>query len=308
MQRVEFRAMGSRMLAVLDAEDDLAWRALNRVPSWFEAWEDHLSRFRPESELNQLNRRAGQWVTVSPVLWHTLAAARRLERLSAGLVTPALQGALEGFGYDRSFELIRAVGPGSAAIAARQLGLPRLRMAVDPVRRAVRLAEGMLLDLGGVAKGWAADQALAQLREYGPALVDAGGDISASPPAGAAAAWPVGVTDPANPEGTIELLLLRGGGLATSGTDVHRWQQGGLWRHHIIDPCTGEPARSRVLAATALAPTAVEAEMAAKCGLILGADDGLRWLDARPAYSGLLALEDGRVLYSRGIEGHLWRE
>lgn len=306
MQRIEFRAMGSGMLAVLEAEGEQPRRVLNKVPEWFESWESHLSRFRPESELNQLNQASGQWFSVSPVLWDVLCAARRLERLSDGLVTPALQGALAGYGYDRSFELLKSPSPRPRSQRSHAR-LARLDMEVDPTRRRVRLGPGTILDLGGVAKGWAADRALARLADYGPGLVDAAGDIAVAPPSGPRGSWPVGVTDPSDPEQTIELLMLRSEAVATSGRDVHRWRQGGDWRHHIIDPRTGEPARSEVLAATAIAPTAVEAEMAAKCALILGARQGLAWLDARPGYSGLLALEDGRVLYSQGMESYCWR-
>jgi thiamine biosynthesis lipoprotein len=307
MQRIEFRAMGSGMLAVLESEDNRARRALNEVPRWFESWESHLSRFRPESELNQLNSASGQWVSVSPVLWDVLSAARLLERLSDGLVTPALQGALEGYGYDRSFELVETMSshPRWGRDPGGRLG--RLDMEIDPIRRRVRFGAGTILDLGGVAKGWAADRALARLSKFGPGLVDAAGDIAVSSPNAPNGTWPIGVTDPRAPETTIELLMLRSRAVATSGRDVHRWRQGGAWRHHIIDPRTGEPARSEVLTATAIAPTAVEAEMAAKCALILGAREGTAWLDARPDYYGLLALEDGQAVYSQGMESFCWR-
>ncbi|TFH31794.1 MAG: FAD:protein FMN transferase, partial [Anaerolineales bacterium] len=184
----------------------------------------------------------------------------------------------------------------------------RKEMGVDLETHSICLPAGTRLDLGGIAKGWAADRALERLVELGPALVDAGGDIALSPRSALDACWPVAVTDPHHPQDTIALLALHAGAVATSGREIHRWQQGDHMRHHIIDPRTGEPAGSDVLTATVIAPTAVEAEMAAKCALILGGQQGLTWLDERPDYAGLLVLEDGSQLYSRTMESYLWSE
>lgn len=302
--------MGSGMLACLEGDSKRARRLLSQVPGWFEGWEACLSRFRPESELNLLNQQAGQWVKVSPVLWDVLEAARKAEWLSDGLVTPALQGALEAQGYDRDFALVATMNAEMQLSALQvETGLPgRLEMEADPETFHVRLPFGTRLDLGGIAKGWAADRAQERLAEFGPALVDAGGDIAASPLSEPESRWPIGVTDPYNPEDTIALLALAGGGAATSGRDFRRWWHDGRWRHHIIDARTGEPAASDVLTATVVAPTAVEAETAAKCALIRGGEEGLAWLNARPEYAGLLVLEDADQVFSQGMESYLWSE
>ena len=176
---------------------------------------------------------------------------------------------------------------------------------MDVDERCVRLPNGMRLDFGGMAKGWAADRALGVEATSVP-VVDAGGHIATSKPTdgmGGMAGRHHGSGFPAE---TIELLALRGEAVATSGRDVRHWQQGETWRHHILDRGSGEPVSNTVLAATVVAPTAVEAEMAAKCAMILGAEEGLAWLDARPAYAGLLVLDDGGQLYSHKMEGYLW--
>ena len=81
--------------------------------------------------------------------------------------------------------------------------------------------------------------------------------------------------------------------MATSGRDYRHWNQGGLERHHIIDPRISQPARTDVLAVTAVAPNAAQAEMAAKTAFILGSHEGLAWLESRSDYAGLLVLENG---------------
>ena len=104
----------------------------------------------------------------------------------------------------------------------------------------------------------------------------------------------------------VALLLISHGGVATSGRDYRRWQRNGVWQHHLLDPSTGRPAETDALSATVIAPSAYEAEIAAKLALILGSRHGLAWLEARPALAGLLILEDGRILSSRRLVNYLW--
>jgi thiamine biosynthesis lipoprotein len=303
MQRLVFRAMGCRMLAVLDADGPAAGH-LERVPQWFAEWEQCLSRFRADSELSALNRHAGEPVAVSATLWSVLCAARRAAQASDGLVTPTLLGALEAAGYDRSFERLAAAGPGAIDNPARPA--PPLAIECDLATRTITLPPGMRLDLGGIAKGWAADEAARRLGALGPALVDAGGDIAVHGRPRGLDAWPIDVADPHAPEESVALLALAQGGVATSGRDYRRWERGGAPQHHIIDPRTGRPAETDVLSATVVGPTAEEAEVAAKVVLILGCRAGLEWLEARPALAGLIVLDGGAVIDSRRMAYARW--
>ena len=150
------------------------------------------------------------------------------------------------------------------------------------------LETGFRLDLGGIAKGWAADRVLARLLRTGPALVNAGGDVAA-----AGRPWPVGLE---TPEGTITLQL-EGGGLATSGRDRRRWLQDGEERHHLIDPASSRPAEGDLLTVTVAAPAAAEAEVLAKALFLAG--------DAAHAVAEADALRLPAVLVTRDGTTHL---
>ncbi len=132
--------------------------------------------------------------------------------------------------------------------------------------------------------------------------------MAVSGPLGDGQPWAIGVADPRPPERELALLLLDGGGVATSGRDHRRWLHGGQWNHHLIEPRTGQPARTDVLAATVIAGSASQAEIAAKVALLRGSREGLAWLESRPGLAGLLVLDDGTVLRSRGLERFLWEE
>ncbi len=100
--------MGCRMAAFLDSGSPRAVEALKQVPAWFEEWEQALSRFRPDSDLNRLNAAAGTSVRVGQALWEVVAASLETARWTGGLVVPTVLKSLEQEGYDRSFDLIQS--------------------------------------------------------------------------------------------------------------------------------------------------------------------------------------------------------
>jgi thiamine biosynthesis lipoprotein len=306
MNRIEFHAMGSRILAIVDNATPASERALQRVPLWFEEWEQVLSRFRYDSDLSRLNQAAGQPVAVSQTLWDVFMAARAAEQFTGGLVRPAILNALVHAGYDRSFDLLPVA---NFAAPAAAYDLPELTTAIswDEPTRTIWLPESVQLDFGGVAKGWAACQAASRLMEFGPTLVDAGGDIAISGLRLDGQPWPIGIRDPFHPGMDFATLRLESGGVATSGTDYHRWQQGDVWNHHLIDPATGLPAESDVLAATVIAPDTLRAEAATKAVVIAGSQAGLDWLESDPTMAAVLVLQSGELLYSRRMPEFLWR-
>lgn len=314
MLRVEFRAMGCQIAAFLDNDTLAPARALQRVPGWFDEWEQALSRFRPDSDLNRLNDSAGMTVRVGPILWDAVKIALETARWTDGLVVPTVLSSLVKAGYNRSFDLLQsgAAGPEparqTAFLADDKDGPSDWReILLEEKDHTITLPSDTRLDLGGIGKGWAAQLAMQQLSEFGPALVDAGGDIAVSGPQSSGKPWPVSVADPLQVQENLDLLALESCGVATSGTDFRRWQKNGIWKHHIIDPRTGEPAITDILSATVVAPDALQAEAAAKVVLILGSQAGINWLENHPQFSALLALQDGRLMYSHGMDQYLWR-
>ena len=308
MLKIEFRAMGCQMAAFIDNGSSQSARALSLVPGWFEEWEAALSRFRPESELCALNSAAGRPFRAGAVLYEVVEIALAAARSSGGLVVPSLLEALELAGYERSFDELTASDrpPRARRMAPARNGWEGIQL--DPAAREIWLPGGVRLDLGGVAKGWAAQEACRRLEVYGPSLVDAGGDIAISSARQGGERWAVAVADPLQAAPVLVTLGLERGGVATSGIDFRRWRKDGRWNHHIIDPRSLEPAQTDLLSVTVLAADVVQAEIAAKAVLILGGADGLSWLEDRPNTSALLAYQDGRVEYAGAVENYLWKE
>ena len=312
MQRIEFRAMNCQMLAVMDSDTAEVSTLLAKVPAWFEAWEQRLSRFRADSDLSLLNQRSGEWVNVHADLLSVIDTALRAAKFSDGLVVPTLLSALEGAGYDRSFELINPDQTLQREMI-REAGPDWQDIEIDAGSMRVYLPAGMRLDLGGVVKGWAAEQAATRLGQWGAALVDAGGDIAMQGTRADAEPWPIGVADPLQPDEQLDTLLIPSGSVATSGRDYRRWRITGsgadtrIWQHHILDPRTGQPAQTDVMSATVIAPQMMWAEAAAKTALILGSNEGLTWIEAHSNLATTLVLEDGQVLHSQRMSDYTWK-
>lgn len=299
MQHIEFRAMGCQMLAVLDTATPTL---LQQVPAWFEAWENVFSRFRNDSELSRLNTHAGAFFSVSEPLWQVIQQALSAAQISGGLVTPTVLDALIEAGYACSFEQLPAQQVLSSK-TARVLNWQDIEC--NEHQRSVRLPRGTRLDLSGFAKGWCADQAVRRLSVHAPALMDAGGDIAVSGAMADGGGWCVAIADPFAPDLDLHQITLHSGGVATSGRDYRQWQVGERVHHHIIDPRTAQPAHTDVMSATVIAASASAAEMAAKVLLILGAQAGMAWLDAREDFAACVVTELRECLMSASFDQYL---
>lgn len=297
MLTIAFDSMGCAARAVLDAEGEAAEAALRELPDWLARRERVLSRFDATSALCRLNDR-GFAEAVDDVLFEGVSVAVAAARETDGLVTPTIAEALVAAGYDRDF--VDVDREQSAAAPVAHAVPDAFGIVLEPLTRSIRLPKGVRLDLGGTAKGWCADEAVTWLSRHGPALVDLGGDIAASP---GRRPWPIAVEGPSGDE--LDLVLLERGGLATSGRDHRRWRRGGVEQHHLVDPRTGLCARTDVLTVTVLGPSARVAETAAKRVFLSGTEQGLAFLEAS-GLSALVVRDDGAVVRSRRFAQHTW--
>lgn len=264
--------MGTTAEVFVDGPPTLVPRAFDRMRALEQSW----SRFRADSELNRLHERAGQWVPVSHDLFVALRWCRRLHDETEGRFDPSVRDALEAWGYDRTFREIDAAGPAPEQLQAAP-GLAGLELRGDD--ESVRLAPGLRLDLGGIGKGLAADLLVAELLKGGArgACVSMGGDIAAAgdPPADG---WMVPLEHPVTDE-PFAHHLLRDGALVMSTPVGRQWSRGGRTAHHIIDPRTGAPSHTDVLAVAVAAFSAARAEALAKAAIVAGSQEAAELLD-----------------------------
>ena len=275
-----WEALGTSVVLQLTDPDALV-DARPRVQRELSAIDRACSRFRGDSELSYLNARAGCTVAVSPTLFAAVELAVRAAQLTGGDVDPTVGRALVLAGYDRDWRLLARPGelPERPAVVARvRAGWRSLQL--DRARSSIRVPAGVRLDLGATAKAWAADRAACAAAEAGGcgALVSLGGDIatSGSAPEGG---WRIHVTDDhrSDPSAPGQTISISSGGLATSSTAVRRWSHRGFNMHHIIDPATGAPSRTRWRTVSVAAADCAEANIATTAALVRD-EAALRWL------------------------------
>ena len=223
--------------------------------------EDELTRFRPQSALSRANQRAGDgaWFDAPPRLRRMLAISYRAMRATGGRFDPRVIAALEEIGEHGGIPL---PSPVHAADWMARDG------------RGARFRLGAAVDSGGIGKGLGLRWAMAAARRAAPAvdglLLDAGGDVLASGIGPAGGGWSVGIEEPDRPGDLLATVLLRQGAIATSSIAHRSWTHEGRRVHHLIDPRTGEPAATGLVAVTVASADAAWAEVWTKALFLAG--------------------------------------
>ena len=274
----EFRAMNSDILLAASGSDIalikkgflLARELINRS-------EQRFTRFSDASELAQLNRSAEVWFQASTEMYQVIEQAYHLAIETDGLFNPAILPALKQAGYDRSMDEIRKSPPRmQPPLEVEKHDFRQIQL--DLATKSILLPQGMQVDLGGIAKGWIAEQAAQELAIVSSACaVNAGGDMFLINLPEGETTWEIGLENPLDPDQDLAVLHVMPGAVATSSITKRQWKHNGQLKHHLIDPRSGQPAVTEWLSTTVWAESAAEAEVYAKALLIAGPQsvDGL---------------------------------
>ncbi|MCO5297268.1 MAG: FAD:protein FMN transferase [Fimbriimonadaceae bacterium] len=239
-----------------------------------------MSDYRRDSELNRLCEKAGgPPVKVSSELFDVLARAQELAKRSGGAFDVTAGPVIA---------LWRAARKTGALPSEEDLKQARKlvgwkKMTLDPKARTVRLAvTGMRLDLGGIAKGYADDEAQRVLRERGitRALVEMGGDIVVSEPPPGAEGWTIRVPNAGDDHGPKDLVFARCA-VSTSGDTEQFTIIGGVQYSHVVDPRTGQALTNRVQA-TIVAPNGLTSDPLATVLTVVREKERAKLLRAYP--------------------------
>jgi FAD:protein FMN transferase len=250
-----------------------------------------MSDYDPDSELMRLCKQAGgEAAPVSLDLFRVLQEAEKYAKLSDGAFDVSIGPVV------RLWRKARKTGmmPSADAIKLALARVDYRKIQLDPRGRMVRLLlMGMLLDLGGIAKGYAADAALAVLREHGitRALVGLGGDIAVGEAPPGKAGWRIAIAPlKGADEPPRHHLLLKNAGISTAG-DMHQAVEiDGKRYSHIIDPQTGIGLVGR-RSATVVAPNATTSDGLDTAMCVLGPERGMAMIEKQGAVAALYVYE-----------------
>jgi thiamine biosynthesis lipoprotein len=284
--RDEWMAMAAALdVTVYRADAAAAAADLAAAAAEVAALDRRMSLYRADSELVALNGSDhGAPVNVSPPMFEVLAAAAEFARLSSGAFDVSVMPLVEAWGF---YRVAWARVPDAPAVAAARARVGPHMWALDPAAGAVTLRPGARLDLGGIAKGYAVDRALAVLRarHVPAALVNLGGNIGVLGLPPGDTPWIIGIGHPRTQKLLGRIRLWRGA-VATSGDSDRYFEVDGTRYAHIVDPRSGLPVRT-LAAMTVIAPSATAADALSTAAFVLGPEQGLALLRTVPGAGGV---------------------
>ncbi|HET9531002.1 MAG TPA: FAD:protein FMN transferase [Blastocatellia bacterium] len=298
--------MGTRFSIILYSRDgETAKRASRAAFECIGRLDAIMSDYRETSELTKVSREAhGRWVKVSDDLYRVLETSQKLAVETRGAFDITIGPVV------RLWRHARRTGrmPDAERLerARRLVGYDKLYL--DERTRSVRLdKQGMLLDLGGIAKGYAADQALDVLRRYGirRALVAAGGDIAVNDPPPGKRGWAIAVAPLETSAGPpLQHLLLSNRAVSTSGDREQYVEIDGIRYSHIVDPESAYGVKGSG-SVTVVAGDCTTSDSLATAVSVLGPLRGVKLIDSKEGASALIVQTTGDG--PRVIESHRWK-
>ena len=257
-----------------------------------------MSHYKPESELSQINQRgAKEAVVVDQELFDLIKLSLHFSEITDG----AFDITYASVGYLYNYR--KHIKPTEDEIEKALPGVNYRHLILDEKAHSVKFAqEGMRIDLGGIAKGYAVDRGIEILQKRGVqhAVVTAGGDTRIIGDR-MGRPWIVGIRHPDDKSKTVLRLPLVDTAMSTSGDYERYFDEDGKRYHHIIDPHTGHSA-SKVRSATILGPTAVQTDGLSKTAFVLGAEKAVEIIERLPDFDGIFVRPDGKVLYTKGLQ------
>ena len=255
-----------------------------------------------DTEVLRINRAAGREpVAVSDDTFSVIESGIRFGKASNGAfdITVGPLVALWGIGTPRE------TVPSQEEIDAVLPLIDFRRIELDFAQRTVYLPrEGMAIDVGGVAKGYAVEEAARLLAEAGiqHAVLDFGGDIYTVGRRRDGDAWRIGLQSPESGRGSIiGIIESSNNAIVTSGAYERFFIQDGQRYHHLFDIATGRPARNTLTSVTAIADDAMLADVFSTAGYVAGLEEGLRIFKAMPDVEGIFVTEDRSIYVTEGV-------
>lgn len=291
---VSFACFGSTCAAYVTGEGPRrsSEEAAAAIEDRLLSWHTRFTRFEPTSELSMLNADPRVTVPASPVMRDFIRAAVDAAKQTNGLVDATLLAEVQDVGYDGELGAALPLELALRLAPPRRPAAPRSdahwsEISVDDQHGTVTRPPGVLFDSGGLAKGLFADLLAQEIAEHESFAINCAGDLRLGGRSGAPRA--VEVASPFDGR-VLHTFSLAQGGVATSGVGKRSWLDASLSpAHHLLDPGSGRPAYTGIVQATALAPSALEAEMRAKAALLSGPHGAAAWLPD----GGALVLDNG---------------
>jgi len=296
-QRLPFQTMGTQAYVELWSEDDdLGKDLLIAVQNEFERINQLMSPYIASSELSLLNREAAnQPVLISNELYLLLQQAEQLAKLSGGAFD--ISFASVGFSYDYRQHL----KPSAAELTEQRSLINYQHIQLLDNNHVMFARPGVKIDLGGIAKGYAVEQAIGLLAKAGikHALVTAGGDTRLLGDK-RGRPWIVAIKHPRKSDDIVAQLPLADSAISTSGDYERFFIEDGVRYHHILDPKSGQ-SPSGLMSVTVLGPDATRTDAMSTTLFVMGLERGMAFIEQQAEFEAIFISSEHQLYFSSGL-------
>jgi len=290
--------MGTRIAVEFWDEDKThAEQCAEQIFSEMRRIDELMSPYKPNSELSRINQKAaGQAVRISEEMFNLLEKSLQMSQLSNGAFDITFSSVGHLYNYRKHIK------PSEEKIQQSLAGINYRHVLLDNTNRSVRFAQpGVVIDLGGIAKGYAVDNGIAILARCGikGGLVSAGGDSRILGDRGNRP-WMMGVRHPRKKDAVAVMLPLSNTAISTSGDYERFFIEDGKRYHHIISPSTGKSV-STTWSATVIGPDATTTDALSTTLFVLGPEKGLQLVESLEGIDAVIIDAQGQMHYSSGL-------
>jgi thiamine biosynthesis lipoprotein len=255
----------------------------------------------PKGSIKDLNLQAGiREVKVQPEIFKMLALSQTYHGLTQGAFDITIGPVMDLWGFGKEKQQIPKQEALNEKLALVNMGALQLNQEKST---ALLRKQGMEIDLGGIAKGYATEQVVNMLKSKGlkKGIINAGGNIYVLGQKDNKSLWQIGVQDPRNSEEIVGILSVKDQYVVTSG-DYQRYFIVGKQRyHHILDPKTGYPAND-IMSVTVICKDGTQADILSTSLFVLGLKDGMKLLEKMPGVEAVFITHDRKVIATKGIK------
>ena len=281
----------------LEAYGEGAQAALDEAAEKLYFLDELLSATKEDSEISKINKSAGSFVPISDEVIKQLEAALEVSRRSGGAFDVSVLPLVNLWGFGTEGAHVPAAEEIEAALQYVDYGKIGLEGS------SVRLAQGMSITLGAIAKGYASQELSEMLKGRGisSAILSLGGNVQAigSKPDGLK--WRVALRDPVSAAETAGVFELSDMAAVTSGGYERYFEQDGKVYHHILDPKTGYPAEGGLISVTIVCDNGMTADALSTALFVLGEDKAIEYWRDYGGFAAVLITDDGRMLVTEGL-------
>jgi len=279
--------------------------AVKEVADRLKTIESKMAVNLPDSEVNTLNEMAGKgFVSLSPDTIFVLKKAKDFSRLSQGAFDPTVGSLVKAWGISTDMQRV----PGRQEIKDLLLKVNYRELIIDEEKLEAKLERtGQSVDLGGIAKGYAGDEAIKIYKKYGieSAYINLGGNVVVLGNKPGGKPWKIGIQNPRDVNGKyIGIVEVSDKAVITSGDYERYFEENGERYHHILDPNTGYPANSGLISATIITKLSIDGDALSTAVFVLGLQKGMELVESLEGTEGIFITKDKSIYVTPGLKNN----